>query len=391
MKAERPAKPYPEFPLFPHRNGQWAKKIAGQTVYLGPWSDWQAALKRYEGLGSGSSTLKASVSKYLAAQKLRQESGEITLRHYLAVEWVLDRLLTQIEPNKAIKKLTSEDFGVWRAHLATTNKAVALGSHIRRVKAFLNWCCREKIISDLPAGDSLKKPTAARLRIERSERGSRMFKPSEIRKLLVCATPQMRAMILLALNAGLGNEDVAQLRTKHLDGRWLDFPRTKTGVERRVPLWPETREALAAVIRADDDIVFRTKYGNPWICKSKLAGDSPVSQAFKRLCNGVGVYKKGRGFYSLRHVAETVGEEAGDHPAIEYILGHAPAANDMSAVYRERMSSKRLVKVVKYIRKWVGLKSKGKAAEPTEATTPETSPLVLPLDSGDSVAVPTGA
>lgn len=61
---ERPVKPYPDFPLFPHSNGQWAKKIKGKMQYFGAWDDPQGALARLEKLlKSGRRHTKKNVEK----------------------------------------------------------------------------------------------------------------------------------------------------------------------------------------------------------------------------------------------------------------------------------------------------------------------------------------
>jgi len=340
--------------------------------YFGPWVDWQGALRRYHAsLEAPPDALKTVIARYMETRDKLRQSGEISDRHYRDTDRTLASLSETIGPSKPVAALTSADYRKWRAKLSETNGPVALTGYIVRVRTFLNWCKREKIIAEMPA-DGLQKPSRKVLRLERAKRGSKMFSREEIRSLLrASGDSQFHAMLLLALNAGLGPEDLARLTTAHIKGMWLDYPRPKTGIERRVPLWPETQQALAKIIRPDDTAVFRTKYGNLWTVK----GDSsPISHKFTKLCQNLGIHKPRRGFYSLRHVCQTVGEEAGDHPAIEYILGHSPPADDMASVYRERMKGKRLVKVVKHIRRWVfGKKAKVETLPKVEKATVETT------------------
>jgi hypothetical protein len=44
-KKPKPKKPYPDFPLFLHQTGQWAKKVRGRMHYFGTETD--ATLAKY--------------------------------------------------------------------------------------------------------------------------------------------------------------------------------------------------------------------------------------------------------------------------------------------------------------------------------------------------------
>ena len=199
-----------------------------------------------------------------------------------------------------------------------------------------------------------------------------MFEAADVRKLLDSAGVQVKAMILLGVNCGLGNSDCANLRFRHVDLKrgWLDFPRPKTGIDRRCPLWPETIKALKLAIderptpksAADQDHVFITKYGLRWV--EDGSRNSPLSHEFGKLLKLLGLTQPGRNFYALRHVLETIGGATRDQPAVDAIMGHAPPANDMAAVYREGVDDKRLKAVTGHVRRWLFNSHRGRKSKP---------------------------
>jgi len=46
-KNAKPSKPHPDFPLYSHDSGKWAKKVCGKTHYFGTWDDPDGALEQY--------------------------------------------------------------------------------------------------------------------------------------------------------------------------------------------------------------------------------------------------------------------------------------------------------------------------------------------------------
>jgi integrase len=207
-------------------------------------------------------------------------------------------------------------------------------------------------------GPDFKKPSAKVLRQNRAKAGPRMFEREELLALLDKAGPNMRAMILLGINCGMGNADVAGLTfsAANLKTGWLTYPRPKTGIERRIPLWPETAEAIKAAIKArreskdtaEKNLVFVGTRGESYLATNgyRVAGE------FARTLDATKIKPK-RGFYSINHTFQTVAEGARDLSAVQAIMGHAASGSDMSARYRERVDDARLVAVTEHVRKWL--------------------------------------
>jgi integrase len=366
----RPSKPRPDFPLFPHSNGLWARKIRGRFYYFGKWGTdrkGEAALHRYveqrDDLYAGRTpqpkrdglTVEDACNQFLYAKKAKARSGEIaesTWRDYLIVAKRVARVLGK---PRLVEDLRGEDFDRLRADFARTNGLVGLKNQINRTRVLFGYAYKAGLI-DRPVryGANFSRPSAKSIRRQRTPR---MFEADEIRTMLDNAGPVLKAMILLGVNGGFGCTDVGKLPTSAVDLKagWVTFPRTKTGTERRVPLWPETTEAIEKALTkrtrpANDDVkdlLFLTRRG------ASFAKDKTryLSEQFKKFLGPLGLHQKGRGFYTLRHVFETIGGESRDQVAVDAIMGHE--RGEMAAHYRERVSDERLLNVVNVVREWL--------------------------------------
>lgn len=358
-----PQKPHPDFPLFPHRNGQWAKKVRGKLHYFGTWDNPQAALDRWlsekDALLAGRRPrevsagvdLKAALAKFLAAKQAAKERGDLSPRSLTDYESVCKRLAKAFGSGRLLDDIRQEDFAELRAGWPTTWGPKTIENAIIRVRSVFNWLYQSGLIEHpVRFGPGFNRPSARTLRL--SKKGLRLFERDELLAVLTIADPQMKAMILLGVNAGLGNADCGRLRRDQIQGEWLDYPRPKTGLPRRCWLWPETLDALAAIKRMPrheaSGLVFMTRYGQPW---HRDEADSPIAKEMAKLLKSAKVSRPGLNFYALRHTTETVGGEARDQPALDVIMGHASPG--MAGVYRERVSDERIKHVSAHIRGWL--------------------------------------
>ncbi|HZY87257.1 MAG TPA: tyrosine-type recombinase/integrase [Gemmataceae bacterium] len=368
-----PSKPYPDFPLFPHASGQWAKKIRGRMHYFGLWADPDAALARYleqkDALHAGRKprpepgavTVKDAANDFLNAKQALVDAGELSPRTWADYKEVCDLMVVQVGKARLVDDLGPDDFASLRNKVAKRWGPARLGNRLIQYTRSLFKHAFDAGMIDRPVrfGPGFKRPSAKVMRLNRAAAGPKLFTAGEVRRLINAAGVQLRAMILLGINCGFGNADCATLPLSalDLDGGWVNYPRPKTGIGRRCPLWPETvaalREALAKrpepKAEGDAGLVFVTKYGAGW---HKASGDNPVSFEAAKLLKALGINgRKGLGFYTLRHTFRTVADGAKDQPAADHIMGHEVA--HMSSVYRETISNERLRVVADHVRAWL--------------------------------------
>lgn len=371
-----PGKPYEGFPLFAHHNGQWAKKIKGRLHYFGPWADYQAALTRWliekDDLEAGRKpqvsagvalTVEQMVILFLEDRNLRVASGEMELASWKDYERYGKRMLRVFGKDTPVESLTTADFQRYRADLQKSHKTLeSLRGDITKTKVFFNWAGPgtngQGHLDRLPRfGSAMRVPSRKALLRERQERGQQVLSAEQIRLLLAGAPVKLKAMILLGINCGYGNNDCARLTLQalDLDGGWATFPRPKTAVTRRNPLWSETVVALRAVLAArkpprdaaEAQRVFVTKY-------SQAFRPCAIGYEFEKHAENSGMSRAEVDFYDLRRTCTSIGLQMNDDDAMRTILGHQRRAEDMLGVYnRLAVNDDRLLAVTNYVHAWL--------------------------------------
>ena len=375
-----------DFPLYLHASGNWAKKVRGKTHYFGKDKDeaLQRWLRERDDLLAGRSPARGGealadlLNRFLASREAAVKSGELSPRSWQHYHATCQIMVAMLGRRVEVKGLTVADFDRLRAAYATGRGVHALSGHVQRTRTIFKWAWESGFIeTPMRFGPGFKRPPKQVMRAAKHKGEPWALEADAIRAILDAATPQMRAMVLLGINCGFGNSDVASLPLSalDLDGGWVSFPRPKTAVPRRAKLWPETVEAVRAAlevrprpkVRADAGLVFLTRGGLRWVRVGRTVPPKPideVQQSFGRLLRKLGLKRRGRSFYSLRHTFRTVADASGDGPACDAVMGHVDAS--MGGHYRERIDDARIERVTDLVREWLWPKPKlyqGRKAE----------------------------
>ncbi|QDT66376.1 site-specific tyrosine recombinase XerC [Calycomorphotria hydatis] len=413
-KPKPPKKPHPNFPLYAHVGGKWAKKVRNRVHYFTKWSQdpkGQFALEQWidekDDLLAGRKprrkakpedlTVRDLANHFLTHKDGKRERGDLSKRSFVDYVSTCEEMIRVFGRTRVVEDLSIEDFAELRESASKRLGKVALGNFIQRVRTVFNFAKKQRLIRyEMTFGVDFAKPPAKSIRRERNvaRRAGfiRMWNPQEIRLMIRYLAgdkvkvgeseirrtkPQLalRAMILLAANGGFGNTDLSTLPLNAIDleSGWVDYPRPKTEVDRRVPLWDETIEAIRDYLaqrpepkeNKDLELLFLTVRGSRFIKISDVRVEAGkrkggtvtdgIGQEFRKLTLALKINRSRVGFYGFRHGFETIGGGSKDQIAVNYIMGHVDET--IASAYREGLDDQRLRDVVDHVHAWLFPKS----------------------------------
>ncbi len=373
VSIQKPKKSYAEFPLTAHANRQWCKKIRGKVHFFGVWADPDAALQKYlderddlqagripRRLSATTLTVGDMVNLWLKRCDDLRVAGErksVTLNEDIRIG---RQIVEHFGRNTDPEQLRPTDFAAFRLAVATKYSPTRLSKRVIVCRRIFKWAFESEHLERMPRfGPDFSVASNKARRIERATKGKKLLSVEDVRALLPVADHKWRALLLLAINGGLGNSDVSRLELDQVGGEWLDCPRGKTGIGRKIPLWPETQTAIARHMEERrnpkpgvESLAFLSDHGGSMLAVSaKGARGDLIGSGFKRLAIAAGIHKSGMGFYWLRHTFQTVADGTKDPVAVSAIMGHVDGS--MAGQYREGIEDARLRAVTDHVHLWL--------------------------------------
>ena len=238
-RPDRPPKPRPDFPLFAHRNGRWAKKVRGKFEYFGKWEDdWkgeralQVWLDQKDLLLAGRQrrvirdalTVADLANKVLNWKLSQYRTGERKFHTLDRWHTVCAMVVEVFGAKQAVEDLGPDNFTRLKrlrlAHMSISSQA----SYIIYIRALFKFAYNDEqrlISAPVLFGREFQVP-----KIPRKGPQKELFTAEQIRELIsytertTCRSKvqaTIRATILLGINCGFGNNDCGSLIFGNLD------------------------------------------------------------------------------------------------------------------------------------------------------------------------------
>lgn len=368
-RARVPVKPYRNFPLTVHPNGQWSKVVNKKPYYFGSWRTdptGDAALKRWLEMKDtlqvtariaaevaqipdpAEVTVDQVVSRYLAVRGSDIANHVIMPDTFRDYRHALTDFARCVGGGTTAAELRPAHFAIWRDALDRRKLGPhAIKRNIRAIRTCFKYATEAEWMPAVRFGPAMKapktEPEAVVLHHARQgteSKTERVVTRREVRKLLrkVRDDPKWKAVILLMLNTAMNPAEIARLKWSEINfktGR-LSRRRMKTGIRQEAYLWKRTRRALKAFVSASD-LVFTRKNGKT------LVGSEPVMEGavikrvsrWNKIIGPFADIAKAAGLdgvtpYTLRRSIRTLAAHCPDDNAAKRMMGQRLAGRDQT-------------------------------------------------------------
>ena len=204
VSDKKPQKPYAGFPLTPHANRQWCKKIRGKVHFFGVWADPDAALAKYlnerDDLQAGriprrvvatTLTVGDTVNLWLKRCDDLRGAGElqpVTFSDYKRCGAVI---VEHFGRNTDPEQLRPTDFAAFRLHVAAKYSPSRISKMVIVCRMIFRWAFESEHLERMPRfGPDFSVATNRAKRIERASKSKKLLSVTEMRALLAVADPK---------------------------------------------------------------------------------------------------------------------------------------------------------------------------------------------------------
>lgn len=245
---------------------------------------WAASIESKMGSGeyvdqreSMSVTLGDCLKRYLSEITPAKKSAHVETAR-------INKFLRHEMANKPIGLVKSFDVAKWRDEALASGKTpgtikvdIALISHLYTIAA------KEWGLPVISPVRNIRLPKVSNSR-------DRVLLPSEEKQILEIAIPEMKAIIIVAIETAMRRSEIINLKWDYIKGKVATLPDTKNGSSRRVPLSKLALDTLHALPRNIDGRIFT------------LSAEQ-CTREFTKYCENLSLVNLH--FHDLRHTATT--------------------------------------------------------------------------------------
>ncbi len=294
------------------------------------WSDRLNVLKR--SAEPHEADLQSNIDRFLADKRATVSAGRADM-----LRLHLNRFSQWCGSGTDVTELVGKTLAEYHQDLMEQARAKSLASATAKeclssVKTFIRWLWQRDVILTLPR---IMDGRTQQLNIPVDNKEIVVFTVAEIKTLLSKASQRTKLYILLMLNCGMTQKDIADLLHSEVDwkAKRIVRRRSKTKSHASVPivryrLWDETFKLLLAErSTGKDERVLLNTNGKPlWqenVDESgKYAKIDNIRTAYRRLCKQVSVSKP---LKSLKKTSASLIRGNAKYTSLESLfLGHAP-------------------------------------------------------------------